>query len=123
MDLKPYQQTLYDKILAGGFKHGELSIISAGRGTGKSTLNQYLHQWTQWLPEDTFKYKVSDNATVDGRPWYTVRCNKDVAAWIRQQPGENKEWYQHIDDRWVVHGQMFDISEELYMMLVLKFGR
>ena len=36
-----FQQALYDKVLAGGFKRGEMFLISAGRQTGKSTLNYY----------------------------------------------------------------------------------
>jgi hypothetical protein len=32
----PYQQALWDKIYRGGFKQGEMQIISAGRQTGKS---------------------------------------------------------------------------------------
>lgn len=35
-----YQQALLDKV-SGGFRAGEMMIISAGRQAGKSTLNQY----------------------------------------------------------------------------------
>lgn len=38
--LLPYQQALLDKV-SEGFKAGEMMIISAGRQTGKSMLNQY----------------------------------------------------------------------------------
>lgn len=122
--LPTYQQVLWDKVRAGGFKHGELSIISAGRRTGKSRLNQYLQQYMKWMPEaDTPKYEVADRAIVDDRPWYTVFCNKVVADWIRQQP--DKECHQHnsISVEWTVYNDVFDIPEELYMMLVLKFGK
>jgi hypothetical protein len=74
-----------------------------------------------WLPDDATNYKVHRQALVDNKPWYTVHCGKDVAAWIRQQPCKDKEWYQHIDARWDMYA--FDITEELYMLLVLKFGK
>lgn len=35
----PYQQALYNKIAQGGFKAGEMQIISSGRQSGKSMLN------------------------------------------------------------------------------------
>ena len=40
MSLNSYQIDLYRKLVAGGMKKGEMSIISAGRQTGKSYLNQ-----------------------------------------------------------------------------------
>jgi hypothetical protein len=39
--LQSYQQVLWDKVRQGGFKQGEMMLISAGRSTGKSMLNAY----------------------------------------------------------------------------------
>lgn len=120
MKLHPYQKVFVDK-LSSGFKPGEISVVMAGRQMGKSYINQYI---MHWLPEaETPKYQVSSQAIVDNKPWYTVHCSKDVSNWVRQQPGEDNEWYQHIDDRWTVFYDAFDIPEELYLMLVLKFGK
>ena len=120
--LYPYQQQILKDIVSGVvFKSGELMHVSTGRQLGKSRVNQYLQQWMQWLPDDATKYKVHRQALVDNKPWYTVHCGKDVSAWIRQQPCKDKEWYQHIDARWDMYA--FDITEELYMLLVLKFGK
>lgn len=38
-NLMPYQQALWDRLANGGFKRGEMSIISSGRQSGKSHLN------------------------------------------------------------------------------------
>jgi hypothetical protein len=119
--LYPYQQQILKDIVSGGIKPGELMISLAGRQLGKSYINQYM---MHWLPEaETPKYKVGSQALVDNKPWYTVHCSKDVANWVRQQPGEDKEWYHHISDKWTVYYDAFDIQEELYLMLVLKFGK
>jgi len=111
--LYPYQQQILKNIVSGGTK----TIISSGRQLGKSRVNQ----WIQWLPDDATNYRVHRQALVDNKPWYTVHCGKDVSAWIKQQPCKAKEWYQHIDARWDMYA--FDITEELYMLLVLKFGK
>lgn len=34
----PYQKDLWDKFANGGFKRGEMTLFSAGRQTGKSTM-------------------------------------------------------------------------------------
>jgi hypothetical protein len=119
MDLKPYQQTLYDKIQASGFKHGELMLVTAGRRSGKSMLNQMYGS----MIATRLKFEITDSAMVDDHQWYTIKCNKDIAAWIREQPCKNSEWYQHIGHNWTWYAEMFDVPEELYMMLILKFGK
>jgi hypothetical protein len=112
--LYPWQKDLLNKL--NGLKPGEMTIVISGRRTGKSVYNQYM-QYLQAEP-----YKIVSTAEVDGSLWRTVKCNKPVCAWIRSQ--EQKDvWFEHIDTNWYVHGSMFDISEELYMMLVLKFGK
>lgn len=112
--LEPWQITLLDKM--AGVKPGERVIITAGRQTGKSHWNQYM-QYLQAEP-----YKIVSTATVDNVLWHTVKCNKPACEWIRSQESKD-QWYEHIDTNWYVHGSMFDVSEELYMMLVLKFGK
>jgi hypothetical protein len=121
MNLNPYQQALFDKISQGGFKPGEMKIISAARQTGKSTYSQYINQWYDMQEQP--KCKIVNSAEVDGKTWYTVACHKEVSVWIRENGVENDSWYEHIDSKWTVYRNMFDICEELYMMVVLKFGR
>lgn len=121
MELKSYQQALLDKLSTGGFKPGEMTLFTAGRQTGKSTISQYYKQW-QAMQEQP-KCKIISSAEVDGATWYTVACHKEVSMWIRENGVENDSWYEHIDEKWHVHRNMFDISAELYMLAVLKFGR
>lgn len=121
-ELKSYQQVYLDKISAG-FKQGEMAIIASGRQIGKSIINQYLQQWSDMQEQTQPKCKIITQAKVDGKPWYTIACQKDVSMWVRENGLENTDWYEHIDEKWNVYRNMFDIQEELYLMLVLKFGR
>jgi len=98
--------------LSGGFKHGEMMVISAGRQIGKSMYYQYV--------QELLPYSVKASAIVDNAKWYTVNCNKEVAAWLRTQPG--KLCYEHIDPNWMLHKNMFDMHEKIYTMLQLKYG-
>lgn len=120
MDLKPYQQVLLDKLSTGGFKPSEM-IISVGRQTGKSYYYQYSKQWQDMQEQP--KCKIIAQAEVDGKTWYTIACCKDVSMWLRQNGIENIDWHEHIDGNWNVYRNMFDICEEFYMLVVLKFGK
>jgi predicted ATP-dependent serine protease len=120
MKLHSYQQALLDKISGGGFKHGEMTLFSGGRQMGKSTINQYINQWQDMQDIQEPKHEIIVSAEVDGEPWHTIKCKPEISKWIRTH---TDSWYEHIDARWYLHRNMFDISEELYMLLVLKFGR
>jgi hypothetical protein len=110
-------------ILNGGFKHGEMTIISSGRQSGKSFINQYLQQWIDMQEQQQPKCKIIHQAEVDGETWYTIACRKEVSMWIRENGVENESWYEHIDSKWYVHKNMFDVCEEFYMMILLRFGK
>jgi hypothetical protein len=115
----PRQQALLDKLSQGGFKRGEMSIISAGRQTGKSYYYQYAQRWQAMQDDQGPKHQIIDSAEVDGTQWHTVRCKPEVSTWIRTH---SDSWHEHIDARWNIHRNIFDISEELYMMMVLRWG-
>jgi hypothetical protein len=121
--LKPYQEVLLEKLNQGGFKSGELALFSAVQRTGKSTISQYVKQWHDMQEQQQPKCEIIDSAEVDGNIWHTVACHKSVSMWIRENGVENESWKEHIDARWYLHRNMFDISAELYMMVTLKFGR
>ena len=63
---------------------------------------------------------VMDKSLVDGEPWYTVRCSKEAAKWLREQWEET--WHQHIDHNWYTIANTFDVNEETYIMLKLQWG-
>ena len=85
-----------------------------------TTIHEVANHVTAMREERYLNYKVIDSADVDGEPWRTVRCSKEISTWIRTQDGS---WQEHIDQSWNIYANTFDISEELYMMLVLKFGK
>ena len=68
---------------------------------------------------DPTKFQILSRAEVDDSVWYTVKCLPEVSAWMRQQPKELQ--YSHIDSRWVVYRDIFDIHEKLYTILALKW--
>lgn len=116
--LEPWQKNLLNKL--NNRTPSELVIFKTGRNVGKSYYyNQYM-QYMQYLQAEP--YMIVSTAKVDDMLWHTVKCNKPACEWIRAQEPKG-QWYEHIDTNWYVHGSMFDISEELYMMLVLKFGK
>lgn len=101
-----------------GARPGEIRVMMASRQTGKSVLSQYAAHWSS-IMEPPFE-KIG-RATVDGEPWYTVKCNREVSQFIRSQSGEDKRWFPHIDGRWYVHTDTFDICEDIYLQLGLKY--
>ena len=116
-----WQKELWAAISGSGVKASEMKIIMNGRQIGKSTMAQ---MWNQVKPdeEEITKCEIIAKAKVDNKQWYTVKCSRDVAKWVRQQPDEHIQWYQHIDQKWMIDHTMFDIDEDLYLMLRLKWG-
>jgi len=108
-NLHPYQVNMINKL--AGFKAGEMSIISAGRQTGKSYFAD-MYNTVFKLPA----YKKMSIAKVDDAEWVTVQCNKEIAAWVREQ--NTKYWYEHNSNSF---GSSFDLHSKLYTMLKLTF--
>lgn len=111
--------TLID-IETGGFKHGELMVMMA-RQTGKSTFFQYAQQWDSIMKAQP-KYSVKQGPQdVDGKNWYTISCCKEVSIWFRETFSslENKEWHEHREPK--LSSNVFDMAEELYTIMALKW--
>ena len=102
-----------------GIKPGTMNIYMSGRQVGKSAMAQ---MWKEVSSMGDRLYSEEASAGVDGRMWYTVRCTKAVANWIREQPGQGTQWENLIDQRWYMYLDMFDVHEEFYMMLKLRWG-
>lgn len=113
-----WQKNIWAAISGSGIKASEMKIIMNGRNIGKSTMAQMWNQMEQLAPP----HEILAKAPVDGTMWYTIACRKDVSMWVRENGVENIDWYEHIDSRWYVHKNMFDICEELYMILKLRWG-
>jgi hypothetical protein len=77
-------------------------------------------QWEQIDPA-TQHLNVIDKSLVDGELWYTVKCSDEAARSLREQWDD--KWYQHIDNNWYTVKNTFDIDEETYIMLKLRWGK
>jgi hypothetical protein len=124
----PFQQALYDKVKDGGFKRGEMFLISAGRQTGKSMLNQmYGKLWNNNLCKEILlpmkpepKYKFS-------REWYIAEFDwvhtGEVLEWCKQQFGPHPKnpdaW-----SRWVnKYGEKIHFRDEKdYAWFMLRWS-
>jgi len=115
-NLYPWQEQIMNRI-QNGFKAGEMVVISSGRQTGKSYLNQVLQEFHNLHMATPYRYL--DEAIVDGEKWYTVTGQKPVCAWIRTQ--DENLWHEHIDGNWNISYNTFDMHEKLYTMLGMKF--
>lgn len=120
-ELTEYQKNLWAALSGSGVKASELTIISSGRQMGKSTYKQYAQQWFDEMDQSAPPFKKIDSATVDGDPWYTVKCRPEVSRWIRSQPA-NSRWHEHIDTNWYIYRDTFDVCEQVYVELGLKFS-
>jgi hypothetical protein len=115
--MHPYQQALYDKIIAGGFVPGEMTIISSYRRTGKSMLNQMYGKLIA-----TPDHCVVEKAMVDGEQWYTVEVRgTGILRWLREQEGAQDDWHHTKDISGIYN--LVDIKETLYTLLVLRWGQ
>lgn len=90
-----------------GWRKGQINLLMAGRQTGKSFWANMVRDLT--MPD----IKILSSAEVDGKLWYTVQLSIPAREWLRKQP--EKDWYEHIDH------SMFDVSEQMYSALMLKW--
>ena len=67
---------------------------------------------------------ILESAMVDGTKWHTVSCTRQASIWFRQQFAELEDidWHQNIDQNWMVNFNVFDMSEELYTLLALRWS-
>lgn len=77
-----------------------------------------------WVRGHVPDFSVLDSTTVDTSTWYTVKCTKQASMWIREtyKDREDDLWYEHVDSRWVMHKNVFDIHEKVYTMLSLRWS-
>lgn len=74
------------------------------------------------IVSDEPKHRILTSYPVDKENWHTIQCIKEVADWVRRQPNHSKEWYEHIDKIGAVYRTRFDVSNEFYLMLKLRWG-
>jgi len=119
--LHPWQENMLNRVMSGGFKPGEMSIMTSGRNTGKSVFSAAMLQ--QWMDAvNATKAKVSDlvldEGTVYGSRYYTVQpiggnwgemekwCTQVFGEGCRATWGEKKapvperRWYMNNNKFW-----------------------
>jgi hypothetical protein len=96
------------------FMSSDAVLIShlPSRQLGKSVFADMVQQLTQ--PP----VQILQKATVDNEMWYTVKLNMLTSDWTRQQ--DQSMWYEHspVNNQFI---GTFDIKEQLYTMLALKW--
>lgn len=98
---------------ATGWRKGQISVLMAGRRTGKSTFMDIAQPPA---------IRILDQALVDGETWYTVQCKPSlVSGWVQQQDANLWHRHEHVDKQWFIHFNVFDMHEKLYTMLILKW--
>ncbi len=73
--IEPFQQALWDKLSQGGFKQGQMTLYSAGRGGGKSMLNAYYGKIfsTNLCNEILLPMKPASKYRFSRAKWYEVK--------------------------------------------------
>ena len=99
------------KTITEGIPLGEMSIISAGRMTGKSYYTNHV------------QFTIVTSAIVDDEQWHTVMISafsSQVSKWLREQ---DPQLVTEISDPGRNFGidSVFDVHETVYTMMVLKF--
>jgi trehalose-6-phosphatase len=106
----PWQERLLNDLVKS--RH-ELVIIASGRGVGKSIVREQYMEWKKLFGNNGVA-RLQGPLMVNGKPWYVVNCGQSAAQWLRQQ--DKNQWCEHEG---TLH--VFDVSEELYIMLGLKW--
>jgi hypothetical protein len=109
-----YQQALWDRLNQGGFKKGEMMLISAARGTGKSMLNSLYGStgikslyYNNLCNEIMLPMKSASKYRFSRAKWYEAKVSRDqqaAFAWCVKQFGPEPtntdawtRWYFNVD--------------------------
>jgi hypothetical protein len=123
--LQPYQQVLWDRMNQGGFKKGQMTLYSAGRGIGKSTLNALYGQ--NLCNEILLPMKPASKYKFSRANWYVADFDwvhhGEVLEWCKQQFGPHPKnpdawsrWYNKYSEK--IH---FRDSKD-YEWFLLRWG-
>ena len=134
LNLQPYQAQIL-RLLQGGFKAGQMSVISAGRKTGKSYYHKLLMNRIYdtnlckeiVMPTDTEpKYKFSR------AKWYTVdigvgawklgREYNEIIAWCNDMFGPHPTRSDAWSRWWVGIGQIYFRDQRDFVLYQLRWS-
>jgi len=78
----------------------------------------------QSLTNNTF-YQIIERVIVDRAMWYSMMVSDDIRDWLHTQ--DSTLWYLHKSTKYMGIGytitNIFDVHEELYLLIKLKFHR
>jgi hypothetical protein len=86
-----FQRALWDRLNQGGFKQGQMSLYSAGRQTGKSTLNTW------------FQNNLCEEIMLPGYP----KTSNSLKKLMPKYKFSRANWYVAEFD-WVHHGEVLE---------------
>lgn len=109
-----YKLRDYQVKLIGQLAGSEVKVFTSGRQTGKSLYADYANMFNDIMLKRP-NYEQMETALVDNEQWVSVKCNREIAAWVRGQ--NTKYWYEHKGGVQVI----FDLNDKLYTMLKLTF--
>jgi hypothetical protein len=129
----PWQQQMFDRITAGGFKPGEMIVMTAGRRTGKSQMTQ---QAIDRLMRDLNSRPIEELVLSEGRI-YGARYHcvepiggnwREMEDWCIRTYGEvgsvwrADKWIEEPAQRWYANDRKFWFRREAdCTMFVLKW--
>lgn len=113
MSIHPWQEKILVDIESGGLKPGEMYVMTAGRGVGKSVFSSQF--WTDRRADSWYQ---GASAECDDGVWHSVICFRNVAAWVRAQ--DPALWMETSHTHGIA--STFDIAESLLVLLSLKWS-
>lgn len=132
--MQPYQQALYDKV-SGGFKAGQMMIISAGRRTGKSYLNSLyggtgiktMYYSNNLCKEILLPMKPEPKYKFSRAKWYEAEYNwkdyDEVVDWCTKQFGPHDNQPDAWSRWWHSYADKIRFRDEKdYMFFLLRWS-
>lgn len=128
--IHPWQQPLLNKVTQGGFKHGELMLISSGRQTGKSMLNQWFNnnlcKEILMPTEPASKYKFSrakwhSAQFAQGGLWRLSEEYIRIIEWCTEQFGPHPSEHDAWSRWWVGLGEINFRDESDFIVYTLRW--
>lgn len=122
--LLPWQEKILVDIESGGYKPGEMVVMMAGRGVGKSTLNSAVFKrlWDDIHRPRPVEDLILSEQPVHGARYYCVEPQggswTEMEEWCRSsfgEPGdmwESNDWCWPESARWLQNNRKFWFRKE-----------
>jgi hypothetical protein len=130
MNIHPWQQQIFDKIVSGGFKPKDLICMTAGRGVGKSQMTQQaIDRLMRDLNSRPIEELVLAESRIHGARFYTVDPVggnwQEMENWAHKTYGPSTSVWDMTNlgvGRWYANNRKFWFRNEAdRTMFVLKW--